>query len=31
MVVIFKNIIILIFKKYLFNHLQTFPNVCENL
>jgi hypothetical protein len=31
MVVNFKNVIILIFEKYMFNHLQTFPNLCENL
>jgi len=31
MVVIFKNVIILIFEWYMFNHLQTFPNLCENL
>jgi hypothetical protein len=30
-VVIFKNIIILIFELYIFDHLQTFPNLCENL
>jgi hypothetical protein len=29
MVVIFKNIIILIIESYMFNHLQTFPTLCE--
>jgi hypothetical protein len=31
MVVTLKNIIILIFEKYMFNHLQTFQNLYENL
>jgi hypothetical protein len=30
-VVTLKNVIILIFEQYMFNHLQTFPNLCENL
>jgi hypothetical protein len=31
MVVTLNNIIILTFEWYMFNHLQTFPNLCENL
>jgi hypothetical protein len=31
MIIILKNIIIWIFEYYMFNHLQTFPNLCENL
>jgi GTP:adenosylcobinamide-phosphate guanylyltransferase len=31
MVVILKNVIIIIFEQYMFNHLQPFPNICENL
>jgi len=31
MVVILKIVIILIFEWYMFNHLQTFPNLCKNL
>jgi hypothetical protein len=31
MVVTLNIIIILIFEQYMFNHLQTFPNLCENL
>ncbi len=31
MVIIFLNTIMLIFEYYMFNHLQTFPNLCENL
>jgi hypothetical protein len=31
MVVVLKIIIILIFEYYMFNPLQTFPNLCENL
>jgi hypothetical protein len=31
MVIIFKNVIILIFEQYMFDHLQTFPNLCKNL
>ncbi len=31
MVVSFKNVNILIFEWYMFNHLHSFPNLCENL
>jgi len=31
MVVTLKIIIIISFEKYMFNPLQTFPNLCENL
>jgi hypothetical protein len=31
MVVIFKNDIILVFEWHMFNHIQTLPNLCENL
>jgi len=31
MIFTFKKVIILIFEYYMCNHLQTFPNLCENL